>query len=263
MIDAHIHIGQFYEIWYDPEEVIQTVLGSGVEKLVFSSTSSCKENVQYSEIEKEITPLLGKFGYGSRTIVPLLWYLPEYYNTGLTIEKAMQTLPYGGIKIHPRAQNWDMSDKKILSIADELFDYANRYKLPVLIHTGYDKIDEAENFSRYFSKYPDVKFVLAHCRPPDQVLRLLLHNRHNRNVFFDTAFVPEKDVQIFLLRGLGDQIILGSDFPITHYFNKKQTGIIDTIEEQYKKDIQVIRNLDDFSQSEFLKNTNYVYFNGE
>jgi hypothetical protein len=78
MIDAHVRIGQFNEIWYEPELVIQTVLQSGVGKMVFSSTTTYRDQVSYAEVEKEISAVLSKYGYASQRIRPLLWYNPDY-----------------------------------------------------------------------------------------------------------------------------------------------------------------------------------------
>jgi hypothetical protein len=264
MIDAHVHIGQFNEVWYEPELIIQTILQSGIEKIVFSSTTSCRDHVCYSEIEKEISAVLSKHGFYSQRIRPLLWYSPDYHKQGLGIEKAMQTLPYCGIKIHPRAHNWDISDKNTLSILDELFGYADQNKLPVCIHTGYDKIDEAGKFGQFFPKYPHTKIVLAHGRPFDQVLPLLLSNN---NLFVDTAFVDYDEViSVLFLRGLGSRIVLGSDFPITHYMNRyksnAETDFASQLKDQYNKDLHLIAKASILGDGLLCSNTNVVYFDG-
>jgi predicted TIM-barrel fold metal-dependent hydrolase len=245
MTDAHVHIGQFKERWYEPALVIRTVLQAGVEKIAFTSTTTCKENVTYTEVEKEIESLLSVYGCDSQNIMPLLWYRPDYHKQGLGVEKAMGTLPYRGIKIHPRAQNWDLSDKNTLSILEELFGYADQNRLPVLIHTGYDKIDEASKFSRFFPEYPHAKIVLAHCRPFDQTVRML---SSNNNAFADTAFAEEKDIASLLKLGFASRIIPGSDFPVTHYYmSRKENDTEENLEseliDQYKKDLQLISNI--------------------
>jgi predicted TIM-barrel fold metal-dependent hydrolase len=239
MIDSHVHIGQFYETWYDPSLVVKTVLEAGVEKVAISSTTSCAEEVKYAEIEKEIAGLFEKENYSPEKVTPFLWYVPEYANQGLTVEKAMQTLPYKGIKIHPRANNWDMENPKPAALLEELFGYANQHELPVIIHTGPDKVDEANKFSKYFPLYPKAKFILAHCRPPDQTLQLLLQNP---NVYCDTAFVEKDLVNFFFLRGLRHKVVLGSDFPITHYYNKNNTSsdrsFVTALKDQYACDFE-------------------------
>jgi predicted TIM-barrel fold metal-dependent hydrolase len=68
--------------------------------------------------------------------------------------------------------------------------------------------------------------------------------RTYKNVYGDTAFMPEESVYAVVKAGFADRILLGSDFPITHYFaqrNKEdnETNII--LEQQYKKDIAVLQ----------------------
>jgi predicted TIM-barrel fold metal-dependent hydrolase len=264
MIDAHVHIGQFNQMWYEPALVIRTALQAGVEKIVFTSTSTCGENVKYADVEKEIAELLSVYGYGSQTIRPFLWYRPDYHQQGLGVVRAMQTLPYSGIKIHPRAQNWDISDKNTLSILHELFGYADQKGFPVLIHTGYDKIDEADKFSRFFPEYPHAKITLAHCRPFEQAIRLL---SSNSNVFIDTAFVPKKDIQSLIAFGLGSRIVLGSDFPITHYHDTEQNKIDKEkdfsaqLNVRYLKDLQSLSMVDKLADGMPFRTTNAIYFN--
>jgi predicted TIM-barrel fold metal-dependent hydrolase len=247
MIDAHIHIGQFKQMWYEPVLVIRTALQAGVEKIVFCSTTACGENVSYAEVEKEIDDLLSAYGCVPQNLRPLLWYRPDYHKQGLGVEKAMRTLPYGGIKIHSRAHHWDLSDKNTLSILDELFGYADQNRLPVLIHTGYDEIDEADKFSRFFSEYPHVKIVLAHCRPFEQTVRLL---SVNSNVSVDTSFVDEKDIRALFSLGFASRIIPGSDFPVTHYYymskreNDGEADIETELMNQYRKDLRAMLHIE-------------------
>jgi predicted TIM-barrel fold metal-dependent hydrolase len=264
MIDAHVHTGQFNQMWYEPALVIRTALQAGVQKIVFTSTTTCGENITYADVEKEIDGLLSIYGYGSQNIMPLLWYRPDYHKQGLGVEKAMRTLPYHGIKIHPRAQNWDISDKNTLSILHELFGYADQKKLPVLIHTGYDKIDEAEKFRCFFSEYPNTKIVLAHCRPFEQAVRLL---SANSNVFVDTAFVEKKDIQSLIALGFASRIIAGSDFPITHYYYMAQKKIdrekdfSAQLNARYLKDLQSMLRVDKLADGISCRNANAIYFN--
>jgi hypothetical protein len=277
MIDAHVHIGQFNETWYEPALVIRTILQAGVEKVVFSSTTTCGENITYADVEKEIDGLLSIYGYGTQTIKPLLWYRPDYHKQGLGVEKAMRTLPYGGIKIHPRAQNWDPSDKNTISILHELFGYANQNELPILIHTGYDEIDKADKFSRFFPEYPHAKIVLAHC-PTIEWAHPLVSS--NSNVFVDTAFADPLVIGALVAFGFPSRIVTGSDFPITHHYYRERNEIDEEKDFSTQLNIQYLSDLKNFKNHEdtaelFFKpkegkftddilshNTNIVYFNG-
>jgi predicted TIM-barrel fold metal-dependent hydrolase len=218
MVDSHIHIGQFKNVYYDPLEITDIVISSGMEGLAFSSTTSCKDNVSYREIEKEIARFLSQTPYTPETVRPFFWYIPDYISGGIGIENACNVIPYKGIKIHPYAQHWDFENSAHIGALHSLFDYASRGKLPVLIHTGHSGVDSADRFESFFAEYTNTQFILAHSRPLETAVKML---KRYANVFCDTAFVPESCIQKIGKSGLKDKIIFGSDFPITHYYNQE------------------------------------------
>lgn len=240
MIDNHIHIGQFHEIYYDPVEIIQIVMEKCTDGLCFSSTTTCSEDTLYSEVETEITHTLAHIDWLPETARPFLWFIPAYAKQGVTVKKAMSNLPYKGIKLHPLAHQWDISDTMIKNLLIEIFEYAKQNKLPVLIHTGHSGVDAANTFSAFFGMYPEVNFILAHCRPLAEAVFLM---RDYCNVYGDTAFLDERDLKQIIQEGLSYKVILGSDFPITNYFNnkfllkKKELSLI----EQYNNDFEQLQ----------------------
>jgi predicted TIM-barrel fold metal-dependent hydrolase len=185
MTDNHVHIGQYNAMYYEPLEIIETVMGAGMEGLAFSSTTTCKELVEYREIETEIDRLLGKIRYSPETVPPYLWYIPAYIAQGITIKRAISNLPYRGIKIHPLAHHWDFDDHAHITALHEIFGFAQDNAFPVLLHTGEDTIFETEQLCYLANTYPQLKIILAHCRPMEQTLKLL---KQYSNVYCDTAF---------------------------------------------------------------------------
>jgi uncharacterized protein len=239
MTDNHIHIGQFEDIYYDPHEIVDIVMSSGMEGLSFSSTTSCVENVKYTEIEKEIVNLLAGISYSFEIVRPFFWYIPDYMDQGIGIQNAFSVVPYKGIKIHPYANHWDFEDNRHIEILHNLFDYAAKNSLPVLVHTGNSGIDSADKFEQFFKEYKKTQCILAHCRPLNITVRML---KEYSNVFCDTAFVSEEDILHIINSGYREKIIFGTDFPITHYFKTKYPREGEnpeiTLIEQYKEDIQ-------------------------
>jgi len=242
MTDNHVHIGQYYDIYYDPLEIMDVVMSAGMEGMSFSSTSSCIENILYSEIEKEIVFFLSGISFTAEIIRPFFWYIPDYINQNITIKNAFGSIPYKGIKIHPYAHNWDFDDTRHLEALHSLFDYAAENNLPVLIHTGFSGVDNANRFEPFISEYRNVKCILAHCRPIDTTIAML---KKYANAYCDTAFVPGTDVQKIILVGLKDKILLGSDFPITHFYRTKNPGHVEnrmiSLRENYAQDIALWR----------------------
>jgi predicted TIM-barrel fold metal-dependent hydrolase len=234
MVDNHVHIGQFNEIYYNPIVIAETVMEKCA-RAVFSSTTSCKKDASYKEIEREIKKVINKFP--PEKMIPFFWVVPEYIKKGLSIEKIMDNFPYRGFKIHSRANHWDLNNISHLQILHNIFGYANTKKMPVLIHTGVDSIDEAFRFSKIFSEYKFARIVLAHARPLSQSISLI---KSYPNIYCDTAFVDKKSFSCLLNAGLNGRIFLGSDFPITHYFNKawRNKNDMRNIIKQYDNDIR-------------------------
>jgi predicted TIM-barrel fold metal-dependent hydrolase len=235
MTDSHIHIGQFREKYYDFNKVFDVVLGSGkIDKIVYSSTSSCIDNVEYDFVFKEIEKVQKK--YSACTAMPLFWFIPDYIRHGIKIETAMNELDYGGLKLHTYGNKWDFeNDDRHLEVLHKIFDYANRQNFPILIHTGESGSDRPSRFERFFGEYKNAKIILAHSRPADETIEML---RKYPNVFCDTAFVSKTSVDKVIKAGFADRILFGTDFPITHYFNKQsEVGM----KKQYDEDLRNLK----------------------
>jgi predicted TIM-barrel fold metal-dependent hydrolase len=238
--DNHIHIGQFCETYYEPLEVLWSVLEQYVTNCAYSSTTTGEKNIKYSKVEKEISIAVNAFP--ASKFKPYFWYAPSYIKSGITAKNAFENLPYKGIKLHPKQSRWDFSDKSHAKALHSLFRYAGENKIPVLIHTGPDAFEKPELFEPFFIEYPNVKFILAHCRPVyESIAMFSLY----KNVHGDTAFLPEGDLRKIVKAGFGKRIVLGIDFPITHYFTVKYGKPKGkwTLRKQYEKDakgLQVI-----------------------
>jgi predicted TIM-barrel fold metal-dependent hydrolase len=240
-IDSHTHIGQFEECYYDPLEIVETVMSNGIQRMVFSSTTSCIDNIKYNEIEKEIFTLQNKISYLPEIVSPYFWYIPEYILQGVNIENACNVIPYKGLKLHPYINHWNFADNRHMETLHSLFDYAAINSLPVLIHTGESGRDSADCFENFFEEYKMVQYILAHCRPLDVTIDML---RKYENVFCDTAFVHGTHIQTIITAGYREKILTGTDFPITHYFKTHYPQADEdqniTLREQYKLDIALI-----------------------
>jgi len=235
IIDSHIHIGQYCESYYEPLEILRIVAEQGLKYCAYSSTTSGEGNLKYSKIEKEISDAIKVFP--PLKFKPYFWFVPSYIEKGINARNAFENLPYKGIKIHPRLGRWDFSDKSQVKALHSLFGYACENKIPVLIHTGPDPFEKPEFFEPFFIEYPSVKFILAHCRPVyESIAMFVLY----KNVYGDTAFLPEQDLRKIVKAGFRKRVILGSDFPITHYFAVKYGGYGSrwTLRKQYKKDAE-------------------------
>jgi predicted TIM-barrel fold metal-dependent hydrolase len=207
----------------------------------FSSTSSCKVDVKFSEVEKEIKKALlfsrqNNFGPNA----PWLWFSPEYIKQGVDIEKAMENIFYFGFKLHPFADNWDFGNKTHMDALHRIFDYTNcDGSMCIVIHTGESGRDSPGRFLPFFAEYPTAAVVLAHGRPACETIKII---RRFPQISCDTAFMPEDAFRQIATAGFSDRILTGSDFPITHYFANHYSGKNVSLAEQYKNDIDQMQN---------------------
>jgi len=233
VLDSHVHIGQFNEKYYHFDAVFTAIFSAGkVDKIRYSSTSSCIQDVKYGFVRKEIEDALNK--YPADMAIPLFWLVPDYINQGMAIKTAMNDLPYGGFKLHSYGNKWDFeNDKKQRDTLHELFDYADDARLPILIHTGESGVDRPDRFERFFAGHENARIILAHCRPPDETTKLM---EKHPNILGDTAFASKDGIDEIKRAGFGARLLFGTDFPITHYFRRKSSGI--SLQEQYKLDLE-------------------------
>ena len=237
--DFHVHIGQWFDTYFDAEKVFSKLNERGFDELWFSSTTSCRycreslnvrgnEELQktlpaarelYDFIKDEISGALETAQKISIKAHPLYWVIPEIHFSGtVTIEQAMKDLPYEGFKIQPRANVWNLDDEKTIALADEVFSYADEHALLILIHCGSDDFELPAKFEAFIKKYPRATVQLAHCRPLEDTLYML---KNYPNTVCDTAFVDEATQEEIRKAGFGERMRFGTDFPIANYSDKK------------------------------------------
>ena len=238
MTDWHVHIGQWHEVYYDPVAVVRALKAAGTEQFWFSSTSSCRycrespavrgnpalmESLPtarelYGFVKSEMNSALSAAKDCGARARPLYWVIPEVHfssEAGVTVRRAMEELPYEGFKLHPRGNVWNLGDPWTLDLAHEVFSFAEKRGLHILIHTGEDAFERPSLFEPLIKAYPRVTVQLAHCRPLEETLAML---KKYPNVICDTAFVDMETQDKVRAAGFGERIRFGSDFPITHYF---------------------------------------------
>jgi uncharacterized protein len=113
-----------------------------------------------------------------------------------------------GIKLHPRAENFEMLDRgvrEIVAVADEL-------RLPILIHAGRGIPALGAHVLAYAAEFKRARFILAHAGVCD-LAWIWRGIAEHPNVFFDTAWWCIYDqLALFSLVPPG-QILWATDIP--------------------------------------------------
>ncbi|MBR6199573.1 MAG: amidohydrolase family protein [Spirochaetales bacterium] len=240
MIDYHIHIGQFRDHYYDSLEVFSAIEEFAekihISRIYYSSTSSCRSDVSLEKIEEEIAYAQSLISE-KITQLPYLWWTTNYVEQNISIKSAMESFDYCGIKLHPLAHNWDLTDSKHIESLCQIFQWSSDNNKPILLHSGDSYIENPLRFEKYYKEFPNAKVILAHCVLTDNIIFLF---DNYPNIYGDTACVDHNHIQTLMNSKYKHRILFGTDFPITHYWAHHLHGEHISLQEQYKRDCQIL-----------------------
>ena len=126
------------------------------------------------------------------------------------IEEAKRCLDLGarGIKLHPRAQKFQLNDTRLAPV----FALAAERRVPILIHGGRGLPPIADHLARLVDEYPDAQLIIAHAGIAD-LSGLAGHFAGKTGVFFDTSVWSPIDLLSFYRLVPPEQIVYASDYP--------------------------------------------------
>ena len=126
------------------------------------------------------------------------------------IEEAKRCLDLGarGIKLHPRAQKFQLNDTRLAPV----FALAAERRVPILIHGGRGLPPIADHLARLVDEYPDAQLIIAHAGIAD-LSGLAGHFAGKAGVFFDTSVWSPIDLLSFYRLVPPEQIVYASDYP--------------------------------------------------
>jgi len=213
--DTHIHMGQFWEIYESPKELVEYLSSVGVTRYAVSSTTVCEEN--YAKVIKEHQELKALAG---EHVLSVLWLTSQSLHNGGSDIFLKSSIDWKCVKIHPWLSpgGWEENNgdrEMAISIARDL-------QVPLLIHTGETEGSYPSCFEHSFRKHQDVIFILAHGRPVDEVIDLM---KKYENVWVDTAFMPTPNIIKCCEAGFVERVLWGSDYPITKYYYPKENMV--------------------------------------
>jgi predicted TIM-barrel fold metal-dependent hydrolase len=134
-----------------------------------------------------------------------------------------QDLKLKGIKLLPMYAGFRPNQPEL----DYLWEYATRYCLPVLLHTGTTFIKQAPlacTLPRHLDdvaiRFPEVRIIMAHLSHPYEGECIATIRKHP-NVYADCSALHYRPFQLYhalmLVQeyGVWDKVLFGSDYPFT------------------------------------------------
>jgi len=208
--DFHVHTGRFKEEnYYSPEEVHTELRNLGIGRWVISSLSTRGGDCSMAHGE-----MLAMVALAPEKTIPLLRVTPEMLDASDDLSK-YETVPFRGIKIHGFADPWDPTGPPLRQV----FEAAAARGLPLFMHTGGKPESDAGAYAELCGQFKDLTVVLAHGRPIDQAIGVLIDNP---NVYVDTAFMPLDHIAQLRQYASDERILFGTDFPIDTFYYPDQ-----------------------------------------
>lgn len=207
--DAHLHVGQFYDIYTAPADLLRYMDKVKIERAAISSTTICEED--YDKVLREMSELIES---GSDRIVPVLWITATMLESEELCRFLDSKICWKAIKIH-RQTGWTMRfDEQIAPC----LNVAKKLNIPIIFHTGEDYNCNAGSFENIIKQNTHQQFILAHSKPIDETQDILLKYP---NVLCDTSFQTSYNIAKLVSLGLEDRILWGSDYPIPRYYYRE------------------------------------------
>ena len=160
--------------------------------------------------------------YPDRTI-PFMSLDPPQEGWQEEMIEGREHLEMKGIKLLPMYAGFYPQDSKI----DDLWKYAIRNELPVLLHTGTTFVDQApldctlpRHLDEVAIKYPDCTIIMAHLGHPYEGETVAVIRKHP-NVYADVSALHYRPFQFYhslmLVQeyGVWNKLFFGTDYPVT------------------------------------------------
>jgi predicted TIM-barrel fold metal-dependent hydrolase len=139
------------------------------------------------------------------------------------MRRGREELGLRGVKVMPMYAGFRPGERRI----DPLWDYAQRHRLPVLLHTGTTFISQAPlecTLPRHLDdvaiRFPGVKIIMAHLGHPYEGECVAVIRKHP-NVYADISALHYRPFQLYhslmLVQeyGVWAKLLFGSDYPFT------------------------------------------------
>lgn len=210
--DSHVHLGKWNSISIrggEAQDLVDIMDRMHIKRMAISSSLAILGD--FKEGNNHMTNALhdypGRFlGY----IVLNANYKDGLMEEVLRLEGQKDII---GLKIHPAYNGIHITDERYW----ECFEYAGQEKMAVLVHTF--SYEEVLMLKKMIERYPDVKFIIAHCGAAGgiELTAKLLTEYPNAYCDIALAGAPFHSLEYLVEKGDENKIFYGTDCPLYEY----------------------------------------------
>jgi predicted TIM-barrel fold metal-dependent hydrolase len=219
-VDAHCHIGHDIDGTRQTAEILLEKMDRcGIDHAIIFPFNELDREYCFKRANTMIVEIMKKH---SERFTGFCRLDPHDPLASAELKRCVNELGLRGIKLHPRAQSIELDEAYMMPI----YELAETYDIPVLIHTsgvvkGVDPV-KFVNIARTFS----VNFILGHSYKAhygiyssdpnasshafEEILELA---RQQKNVYFETSFLPIAYLDELIEKIGASQVVFGSDSP--------------------------------------------------
>lgn len=205
IIDAHQHLGicDTFDHNVTEEDVLNTLNTNKIDgTIIFPFPGSMDEKGDHDRIYA-LTQKYPKRFFGVISLNPHIQKI-DY----LTEVERLVKLGFKAIKIHP----YGHACNPIYKTTDKVFEAANTFNLPVIIHTGIGAPSALpSNAIPRAKQYPHLKIVLAHAGAYIYSIEALITAKECPNIYLEPSWVPAFVIKNFVKEIGAHRVMFGSD----------------------------------------------------
>lgn len=217
IIDAHAHTGYWPNLKECEDDLVISDKKHNINFCLFSfDGSEFNENTDHRvRLVMQIIGFEKAYDFISRypnKFGMLCWIRPHTENNIKEVENFIvnhRSSVYG-LKIHPFASQLKINDPIFIPY----FKLAEKYSLPILVHTATDKYSKVKYLAEVCKAWPHLNFIAAHGELYSNHKSCMKAMLECSNLYIDTAWFDISGINVFINNGLSDRIIFGTDNPI-------------------------------------------------
>lgn len=216
IIDTHTHIGYLETLKESEDNLINSMNENNIDFSLFSFLSGEFEekDKDKSRLVKQLIAFDKQYEFYEKNrdkIGLILWIRPNTESNISEIDSFIKNHKESifGLKIHPKLSKIKVNDSKIIPY----LKLAEKYNLPICVHTEKEKYSKIEYLIDICKKWPHLNLIAAHGILGSNQKEMSNLVEKTQNLFVDTSWIDMDHLKYYKEKKLMDRIMFGSDNP--------------------------------------------------